>query len=65
MITSFIMHKKRTVGSVQVFLDSHVPIFVMRTPVLPETRCTVNFTKRAHRCPPMPPRSLETSVWLS
>src|SRR5271165_1541914 len=34
-------------------------MFVMRTPVLPERRYTVNFTKRAHRCPPMPPRSLE------
>ena len=41
-----------------------VPVFVMRTPVFPGRRCTVILTNRATRCPPMPPRSLEISVWL-
>jgi hypothetical protein len=47
-----------------MFPDFHVPIFVILTPVVSERRRTENLTSRADRFPPMPPRSLEISLWL-
>jgi hypothetical protein len=60
---NFVFYKKHWFHP-PILLISHVPVFVMRTPVLPARRRTENLTNRASRFEPMPPRSLEISGCL-